>query len=232
MPFSFAKVLLVSILIVTCMLFANYWLLSSFPQTRGDTYVYEIDRPINIEKVKPLQAIQPANPQKLKGPEGERETIRLSFSAHLQAEALKENTKVSVFLVQEVGVPPAARVMLFVRTQDDGSSGVISTLSKSGENGKAAALRALLAHAGVNPVPDLDFLTPVGTASDDHVVFVAYIRQERLHLKGRQQPADGNWVAFKDVKLSQALQEATVGLHHKLRSAELIRCCRGWRVLI
>ncbi len=208
----FSRGLLAAALIVACMIFGNYLLLRNIaPETRGDTYVYEADHPTKIDRAKPLELIEAASSQSLKGPEGERETIRLSFSAHMQSETLKENTKVSVFLVKEAGVPPAARVMLFVRPQDDGSIGVISTFSKSGENGKAAALRALFALAGVNPVPDLDFLTPVGTASGNHVVFVAYIRQERLHLKGRQQPADGKWVAFKDVKLADALQEATVG---------------------
>jgi hypothetical protein len=217
MPSSgiFVKGLLAATLIFACMVLGNYWLLTRDVSTdaHGDTYVYEAaGRPTKIDTAKPLQVVQVGSSQSLNGVEGERETVRLSFSAHLQTKTLKESTQVSVFLVKEIGVPPAARVMLFVRPQEDGSTGVVSTLSKAGESGKAAALRALAAHAGVNPVPDLDFLTPVGTASGEHVVYVAYIRQERLHLKGRQQPADGKWVAFKDIKLADALQEATVGL--------------------
>jgi hypothetical protein len=214
MPSSgiFAKGLLAATLIGACMIFGNYWLLhDAAPAPLGDTYVYEADQPTKINGARPLQMIQSASSQSLKGPEGERETIRLSFSAHMQPETLKQGTRVSVFLVKEVGVPPAARVMLFVRPQDDGSTGVVSTVSEYKESGKAAALRALLTQAAVNPVPDLDFITPVGIATGDHVVFVAYIRHDRLHLKGRQQPIDGKWASFKEVKLSESLQEATVG---------------------
>lgn len=134
--------------------------------------------------------------------------------ARVAADALKDNTKVSIFLVKEVGTPPNARVMLFVRAEDSGSTGVVSTLSQPGESGKAAALRALAAHAGVMPVPDLDFIVNAGTAPGDHVVFVALIREARLLLKGRQ-PADGKWVIFKEAQLTDGLAEATVSTRRK-----------------
>lgn len=197
-------------LIVVCMLFWNYRLLrSSSPEIKGaDTYTYESDK--RSSKINSEQVLS-KEPGVLAGPEGAAETIRLSFSAHLRADALPENSKVSVFLVKEVGAPPSTRVMLFVRQQDDGSTGVVSTLSKPGESGKTAALRALAVHAAVSPVPDIDFITFVGSASGGHAVFVAYIRQERLHLKGRQHAVGGDWVAFKDVALADSLKEATVG---------------------
>jgi hypothetical protein len=207
---TFVKGLLAAIAVVACMFYGNYRALQAMPtQTHGDTYIYEaVESP---QKLKPLEIPREIQaPQLLKGAEGASETVRLSFSAHLHAGTLKENTKVHVFLVKEVGVPPAARVLLFTRRQDDGSNGVVSTESKSGENGKSTALRALATHAGVNPVPDLDFITPVGATSDGDAVYVAYIRQERLHLKGRKEPVDGTWEVFKTVKLAAALQEATV----------------------
>jgi hypothetical protein len=119
--------------------------------------------------------------------------------------------------------------MLFTLPLADGSAGVVSTGSQPGENGKSAALRALTELAAVNPMPDLDFMTPAGSASDGHSVNVAYIRQERLHLKGRAQPAGGNWAVFKDVKLSDGLQEATV---IRLRHCPLIPAFRRYRASI
>ena len=211
MPSSsiFVKGLLAAIAVVACMFYSNYRALQAMPaQAHGDAYVYEAaESPKKVKSLEIPREIQA--PQLLKGAEGASETVRLSFSAHLHADTLKENTKVHVFLVKEVGVPPAARVLLFTRPQDDGSNGVVSTESKSGENGKSAALRALSTYVGVSPVPDIDFITPVGATSDGDVVYVAYIRQERLHLKGRKEP-DGTWEIFKTVKLAAALQEATV----------------------
>lgn len=210
----FTRGLIAALLIVSSMFFGNYIMFrdKSLP-AQGDTYVYAaVERPrdATAPKARALQPSQSAAAHSQRGPAGALETVRLSFSAHMHAEALQENTQVSVFLVKEVGVAPAARVMLFTLPEDDGSTGVVSTLSRAGENGKAAALRALAEGASVNPVPDLDFITPVGSASDGRAVFVAYIRQERLHLKGRQQPANGKWVIFKEVVLSEGLQEAAV----------------------
>ncbi len=210
----FTRGLIAALLIISSMFFGNYVMFrdKALP-AQGDTYVYAtVDKPRDAiaPKARALQPSQSALAPSQKGPAGALETVRLSFSAHMHAEALQANTKVSVFLVKEVGVAPAARVMLFTLPDDDGSTGVVSTLSRAGENGKAAALRALAEGASVNPVPDLDFITPVGAVSDGHAVFVAYIRQERLHLKGRQQPANGKWVIFKEVVLSEGLQEAAV----------------------
>jgi hypothetical protein len=209
----FTRGLIAALLIMSSLFLGNYVMFrdKALP-AQGDTYVYatvEKPRDAIAPKARAMQP-SPSEPPSQRAPAGALETVRLSFSAHMHAEALPASTKVSVFLVKEVGVAPAARVMLFTLPEDDGSTGVVSTLSRAGENGKAAALRALAEGASVNPVPDLDFITPVGAASDGHVVFVAYIRQERLHLKGRQQPANGKWVIFKEVVLSEGLQEAAV----------------------
>jgi hypothetical protein len=210
------KALLAAMLLVAGMIVGNYIMFRQIsPEARGDTYVYEAaqkPREVNSLQVNAgqVQTGKSPPPNSPKGAAGAQETIRLSFSAHLQEDVLKVNTQVSVFLVKEVGVAPSARVMLFTIPHADGSARVVSTGSKHGENGKTAALRALAELAAVNPVPDLDFITPVGTASEGHAVYVAYIRQERLHLKGRRQPVGGNWAVFKDVKLSDELQEAAV----------------------
>ena len=91
--------------------------------------------------------------------------------------------------MKEVGVAPSARVMLFTLPLADGSAGVVSTGSQPGENGKSAALRALTELAAVNPMPDLDFMTPAGSASDGHSVNVAAgtAASEREGAAGRRQ---------------------------------------------
>jgi hypothetical protein len=225
------KISLAATLIVVGMIVGNYTMFSQMsPADGGGAYVYEAaERPREVNSLR-AQAQQEETEdlplKSSKGPAGAQETIRLSFSAHLQPASLKENTPISVYLVKEVGVAPAARVMLFTLPQDTGGTGVISTRSRLGESGKAAALRALADFAAVNPVPDLDFITPVGATSDGHSVYVAYIRQERLHLKGRLQPAEGKWISFKDVQLSHTLEEATVdALARSLASHLSIHAC-------
>ena len=191
-PSVFAKGKWAAFAIVACMLVGSNRLLhnTAVLETRADDQVH---------------------PPHLNALEVQLPPPQASSTAHARAaaDALKDSTKVSVFLVKEVGTPPNARVMLFVRSEGSGGTDVVSTLSQPGESGKTAALRALAAHAGVLPVPDLDFIVNAGTASGDHAVFVALIREARLLLKGRQ-PADGKWVSFKDAALADSLAEATV----------------------